>query len=242
LVGTILLAVALGSVHATPFDGVLVIAQAPQADQEKAKRKRKSRRSSRARHRHNSVKCNRRRHSDRFSHHHRRRDSSDVKSVRYSRPHHRRCSVRFSPHRHRWNRSDDKSDRCSRPRRSSVKCSHHLHRRSSVRFSRRRQHNHSSNRCSRPHRVRSLRRFRSSNKVNAVPGAWRSNRRVRLHRSSRSDSPPWHRPRFNRRLRRPDLKRRNSNAPSCHRRLRIMRPVLKMSAGLAARCVRAIVS
>src|SRR5215467_7917526 len=33
LVGTILLAVALASAHATPFDGVLVIAQAPQADQ-----------------------------------------------------------------------------------------------------------------------------------------------------------------------------------------------------------------
>jgi outer membrane protein OmpA-like peptidoglycan-associated protein len=39
LVGTILLAVALGSAHATPFDGVLVIAQAPQADQEKEKEK-----------------------------------------------------------------------------------------------------------------------------------------------------------------------------------------------------------
>jgi len=39
LVGTILLAVALASAHATPFDGVLVIAQAPQADQEKKKEK-----------------------------------------------------------------------------------------------------------------------------------------------------------------------------------------------------------
>src|SRR5215472_6565469 len=39
LVGTILLAVALASTHATPFDGVLVIAQAPQADQEKEKEK-----------------------------------------------------------------------------------------------------------------------------------------------------------------------------------------------------------
>jgi outer membrane protein OmpA-like peptidoglycan-associated protein len=39
LVGTILLAVAVGSAHATPFDGVLVIAQAPQADQEKEKEK-----------------------------------------------------------------------------------------------------------------------------------------------------------------------------------------------------------
>src|SRR5499427_7787488 len=39
LVGTILLAVALASAHATPFDGVLVIAQAPQADQEKEKEK-----------------------------------------------------------------------------------------------------------------------------------------------------------------------------------------------------------
>jgi outer membrane protein OmpA-like peptidoglycan-associated protein len=39
LVGTILLAVALGSAHATPFEGVLVIAQAPQADQEKEKEK-----------------------------------------------------------------------------------------------------------------------------------------------------------------------------------------------------------
>src|SRR5215470_13598907 len=39
LVGTILLAVALSSAHATPFDGVLVIAQAPQADQEKEKEK-----------------------------------------------------------------------------------------------------------------------------------------------------------------------------------------------------------
>jgi outer membrane protein OmpA-like peptidoglycan-associated protein len=39
LVGTILLAVALGSAHATPFDGVLVIAQAPQTDQEKEKEK-----------------------------------------------------------------------------------------------------------------------------------------------------------------------------------------------------------
>jgi len=39
LVGTILLAVALGSAHATPFDGVLMIAQAPQADQEKEKEK-----------------------------------------------------------------------------------------------------------------------------------------------------------------------------------------------------------
>src|ERR1700747_2360143 len=39
LVGTILLAVALGSAHATPFDGVLVIAQTPQADQEKEKEK-----------------------------------------------------------------------------------------------------------------------------------------------------------------------------------------------------------
>jgi outer membrane protein OmpA-like peptidoglycan-associated protein len=39
LVGTILLAVAVGSAHATPFDGVLVIAQAPRADQEKEKEK-----------------------------------------------------------------------------------------------------------------------------------------------------------------------------------------------------------
>ena len=39
LIGTILLAVALGSAHATPFDSVLVIAQAPQADQEKEKEK-----------------------------------------------------------------------------------------------------------------------------------------------------------------------------------------------------------
>src|SRR5262249_23448567 len=39
LFGTILLAVALSSAHATPFDGVLVIAQAPQADQEKEKEK-----------------------------------------------------------------------------------------------------------------------------------------------------------------------------------------------------------
>jgi outer membrane protein OmpA-like peptidoglycan-associated protein len=38
LVGTILLDVALGSAHATPFDGVLVIAQTPQADQEKEKK------------------------------------------------------------------------------------------------------------------------------------------------------------------------------------------------------------
>jgi outer membrane protein OmpA-like peptidoglycan-associated protein len=39
LVGTILSAVALASAHATPFDGVLVIAQAPQSDQEKEKEK-----------------------------------------------------------------------------------------------------------------------------------------------------------------------------------------------------------
>jgi outer membrane protein OmpA-like peptidoglycan-associated protein len=39
LLGTILLAVALGSAHAAPFDGVLVIAQTPQADQEKEKEK-----------------------------------------------------------------------------------------------------------------------------------------------------------------------------------------------------------
>jgi outer membrane protein OmpA-like peptidoglycan-associated protein len=46
LVGTILLAVALGSAHATPFDGVLVIAQAPQTDQEKEKEKKPSQRPS----------------------------------------------------------------------------------------------------------------------------------------------------------------------------------------------------
>jgi outer membrane protein OmpA-like peptidoglycan-associated protein len=39
LVGTILLAVALGSAHAAPFDGMLVIAQTPQPDQEKEKEK-----------------------------------------------------------------------------------------------------------------------------------------------------------------------------------------------------------
>jgi outer membrane biosynthesis protein TonB len=38
LVGTMLLDVALGSAHATPFDGMLVIAQTPQADQEKEKK------------------------------------------------------------------------------------------------------------------------------------------------------------------------------------------------------------
>jgi outer membrane protein OmpA-like peptidoglycan-associated protein len=38
LVGMILSAVAFGSVHATPFDGVLVIAQAPQGEQEKEKK------------------------------------------------------------------------------------------------------------------------------------------------------------------------------------------------------------
>jgi len=38
LVGMILSAVALGSAHATPFDGVLVIAQAPQGEQEKEKK------------------------------------------------------------------------------------------------------------------------------------------------------------------------------------------------------------
>src|SRR5438477_7460886 len=57
----------------------------------------------------------------------------------------------------------------------------------------------------------------------------RCNRRVRLHRSSRY-SPRWHRPRFNCRLRRPDLRRHRSNGPSCHRRLRIMRGILMMSA------------
>ena len=39
LVGTILLAAALGSAHAAPFDGMLVIAQTPQPDQEKEKEK-----------------------------------------------------------------------------------------------------------------------------------------------------------------------------------------------------------
>ena len=38
LVSTIVSSVVLGSAHATPFDGVLVIAQAPQADQEKEKK------------------------------------------------------------------------------------------------------------------------------------------------------------------------------------------------------------
>jgi outer membrane protein OmpA-like peptidoglycan-associated protein len=46
LVGTILLDVALGSARATPFDGVLVIAQAPQADQEKEKEKKQPQRPS----------------------------------------------------------------------------------------------------------------------------------------------------------------------------------------------------
>src|SRR6516164_5298541 len=46
LVGTILLAAALASAHATPFDGVLVIAQAPQADQEKEKEKKSPQRPS----------------------------------------------------------------------------------------------------------------------------------------------------------------------------------------------------
>ena len=119
-------------------------------------------------------------------------------------------------------------------RRKSLRSNH-----KSVRYNR---HRRSSVKCSRPHRARSLYQFHSSSKVNAAAKPPRCNRRVRLHRSSRSDSPRWHRPRFNCRLRRPDLRRHRSNGPSCHRRLRIMRGILMMSAEPVARCAKATVS
>ena len=212
LVGAILLPVVLGWAHARPFHDGLVIAQAPQADRGKEKEKK--------------------------------RPSAPPSQQRQVQP--QQQQVQPPPPPPGQERRQERQVQPPPPppgqeRRQERQVQPPLPQQR--RCSRHRSRNHGSNWCSRdPHKVRSLCRFRSSNKVNAVPGARRSNRRVRSHRSSRSDSPPWHRPRFNRRLRRPDLKRRNCNAPSCHRRLRIMRPVLMMSAGLAARCARATVS